>query len=115
MSKSLVVIGGGAAGFFTAINAKIKCPDLKIIILEATGRLLTKVKVSGGGRCNVTHNEFDPKKLVMNYPRGAKELLGAFYKFNPSHTIDWFKQRFCAHKKMEKGKIWHQLACRRHS
>ena len=93
MSKSLVIVGGGAAGFFAAINAKIKRPDLKVTVLEATGRLLTKVKVSGGGRCNVTHNEFDPKKLVSNYPRGAKELLGAFYKFNPANTIDWFKDR----------------------
>ena len=78
MSKSLVVIGGGAAGFFTALNAKIKRPDLKVTVLEATARLLTKVKISGGGRCNVTHDEFDPKKLVMNYPRGSKELLGVF-------------------------------------
>ena len=93
MKKSLIVVGGGAAGFFTAINSKLNNPELDITVLEATARLLTKVKISGGGRCNVTHNEFDPKKLIMNYPRGSKELLGAFYRFNPSHTIEWFRER----------------------
>ena len=106
MEKTLVIIGGGAAGFFTAINAKLKRPDLKVTVLEATARLLTKVKISGGGRCNVTHNEFDPKKLVNNYPRGAKELLGAFYQFNPSHTIDWFKQRGVELKVEKDGRMF---------
>lgn len=92
MSK-LVVIGAGAAGVFGAINAKINDPKLDVIILEGGRRPLTKVKISGGGRCNVTHNCFDPKKLVENYPRGRRELLGAFHRFQPKDTIAWFADR----------------------
>lgn len=88
-----VVIGGGAAGFFGAINAALAKPGLKVLLLEATPRVLSKVKVSGGGRCNVTHNCFEPKELVKFYPRGSKELLGAFHKFGPKETIQWFKDR----------------------
>ncbi len=85
-----LVIGGGAAGFFGAISAAESERDLKVLILEATPRVLSKVKVSGGGRCNVTHNCFDPKQLVRFYPRGQKELLGPFSKFGPKDTIKWF-------------------------
>ena len=88
-----LVIGGGAAGFFAAINAADHRPGLKVGLFEATPRVLSKVKVSGGGRCNVTHNCFDPKQLVRFYPRGAKELLGPFHKFGPKETIEWFKKR----------------------
>jgi len=91
--KRFIVIGGGAAGYFAAINAAAQHPDLKVIILEATGKVLQKVKVSGGGRCNVTHACFDPKELVTYYPRGQKELLGPFHQFMTGNTIDWFEKR----------------------
>lgn len=74
----IIVVGGGAAGFFTAINAAEMNPDAKIIILERGKTVLNKVRISGGGRCNVTHAEFLPKELSKNYPRGEKELLGRF-------------------------------------
>mgnify|MGYP005836838483 CR=1 FL=1 len=77
----IIIIGGGAAGFFTAINAAEANPNLKIAILERGKEVLTKVRISGGGRCNVTHAEFLPKELSKNYPRGEKELLGPFHKF----------------------------------
>ena len=83
----VIVIGGGAAGFFTAINAAIANSNLKIIILERGKEVLTKVKISGGGRCNVTHAEFIPKELTQNYPRGEKELLGPFHTFMTGDTI----------------------------
>lgn len=89
----VIIIGGGAAGFFTAINAAEKNPNLKIIILERGKEVLTKVKVSGGGRCNVTHAEFLPKELTQNYPRGEKELLGPFHTFMTGDTIEWFEKR----------------------
>mgnify|MGYP002735215400 CR=1 FL=1 len=89
----VIVIGGGAAGFFTAINAVDKNPDLKVIILERGKDVLNKVKISGGGRCNVTHAEFVPKELSENYPRGQKELLGPFHTFMTGDTIAWFQKR----------------------
>ncbi|OIO59815.1 MAG: aminoacetone oxidase family FAD-binding enzyme [Verrucomicrobia bacterium CG_4_10_14_3_um_filter_43_23] len=89
MSKQIVIIGGGAAGFFGAINAAQANPEAEITIIEKSPRLLTKVSISGGGRCNVTHNCFDPKVLVENYPRGRKELLGPFNRFQPRDMIKW--------------------------
>ena len=78
----VIVVGGGAGGFFTAISAAELSPrPIKIAIVEATRRPLTKVRISGGGRCNVTHNCFDPKELIKNYPRGGKSLLNGFFKF----------------------------------
>ena len=76
-----MIIGGGAAGFFTAINAKEMNPELDITILEKGKEVLQKVKISGGGRCNVTHACFEPKELVQFYPRGEKELLGTLHHF----------------------------------
>ena len=73
MSKNIVIIGGGAAGFFTAITAKEKNPDLDVLLLEKGKEVLQKVKISGGGRCNVTHACFVPSDLVQSYPRGKKE------------------------------------------
>lgn len=93
IKKILAVIGGGAAGFFAAITAAENNPDLKVIILEQGNEVLGKVKISGGGRCNVTHACFDVKELVKFYPRGHKELLGPFYRFNTEHTIQWFEYR----------------------
>ncbi len=86
-----LVIGGGAAGFFAALNCAEHSPGLTVGIFEATPRVLSKVKISGGGRCNVTHNCFDPRQLIRHYPRGSKELLGPFHKFGPQQTIAWFK------------------------
>jgi predicted Rossmann fold flavoprotein len=87
----LIVVGGGAAGVFAAIIAKERNAATRVAILEKTATLLAKVRVSGGGRCNVTHNQLDPKELVKNYPRGNKELLGPFHTFGPKETIKWFE------------------------
>ena len=76
-----VVIGGGAAGFFGAIACSERHPN--VIILEKSNQLLSKVRISGGGRCNVTHACFDPSLLIRNYPRGGKALLGPFHRFQP--------------------------------
>jgi len=86
----VMVIGGGAAGFFAAINAKEMNPNLHITILEKGKEVLQKVKISGGGRCNVTHACFEPKELVQFYPRGKKELLGPFHQFMTGDTFEWF-------------------------
>ena len=92
-NKSIIIIGGGAAGFFAAINAAELNPGAKVIILEKSNKLLTKVRVSGGGRCNVTNHCFEVNELVKNYPRGLKELKQVFSRFNVSDTIAWFKKR----------------------
>lgn len=102
----VIIIGGGAAGFFTAINAAENNPKLKIIILERGKEVLTKVKVSGGGRCNVTHAEFLPKELTQNYPRGEKELLGPFHTFMTGDTIAWFEKRGVELKIEEDGRMF---------
>lgn len=104
--KNIIIIGGGAAGFFAAINCAQKNPDYKVTILEKSSSVLNKVKISGGGRCNVTHACFDAKELAKHYPRGEKQLLGAFTKFNPSHTLDWFEQRGVEIKKEEDGRMF---------
>lgn len=91
--KRFVVIGGGAAGYFAAINAAETHPELEVIILEASPNVLQKVKVSGGGRCNVTNACFEPKELIAHYPRGQKELLGPFHQFRAGDTMQWFEDR----------------------
>lgn len=91
--QHLIVIGGGAAGFFTAINAAINNPQLSITILEKSNKLLSKVKISGGGRCNVTHHCFDIVELSKKYPRGASFLKKCLHQFNTADTIAWFKTR----------------------
>jgi predicted Rossmann fold flavoprotein len=92
-TKTVVVIGGGAAGFFCAINAARMNPQLKVIIVEKTSKLLSKVKVSGGGRCNVTHACFEISALVKRYPRGTNFLKKTFHQFNTSHCVQWFEER----------------------
>lgn len=93
MSKKLVVIGGGAAGFFCAVNAARMNPQLAVTIVEKSAKLLSKVKVSGGGRCNTTHACFDLPDLVKKYPRGAQFLKKAFHQFSTKDTIQWFEER----------------------
>ncbi|SDR82204.1 NAD(P)/FAD-dependent oxidoreductase [Christiangramia echinicola] len=102
----IIIVGGGAAGFFTAINAAENNPDLKILILERGKEVLTKVRVSGGGRCNVTHAEFIPAELVKKYPRGEKELRGPFHKFMTGDTIAWFEERGIELKTEEDGRMF---------
>lgn len=100
------VLGGGAAGIFAAITLKRLCPDDRVVVLEKTRQLLSKVKISGGGRCNVTHACFDPKKLISNYPRGSRELLGPFHRFQPKDMIAWFEERGVELKVEEDGRMF---------
>ena len=89
----LVVVGGGAAGYFAAIRLAELGAGRRVILLEATQKVLTKVRISGGGRCNVTHHCFDPGTLTANYPRGARELRSCFTRFQPRDTVAWFTAR----------------------
>jgi predicted Rossmann fold flavoprotein len=102
----IVVIGGGAGGYFAALTAKKLNPTAEILVLEKSAKVLNKVRISGGGRCNVTHGCFDPKMLIKNYPRGSKELLGAFSRFQPLDTIDWFKKRGVILKQEDDNRIF---------
>lgn len=104
--KRAVIIGGGAAGIFAAICCKEKHPEHDVVVLEKTNQLLSKVRISGGGRCNVTHASFDPQELVKNYPRGSKELLGPFHRFGPTDTIAWFKAHGVTLKTEEDGRMF---------
>ncbi|MEM9540379.1 MAG: NAD(P)/FAD-dependent oxidoreductase [Cyanobacteria bacterium P01_E01_bin.42] len=103
---TIAVIGGGAAGFFGAVTAARSHSHARILILEAGKQPLAKVRISGGGRCNVTHNCFDPALLVKNYPRGNKALLGAFSRFQPRETIAWFESRGVGLKTEADGRIF---------
>jgi len=102
----VLIVGGGAAGFFAAINTAILNPNLKIAILERGSNVLSKVKISGGGRCNLTHAEFSPQELVLNYPRGEKELQGPFHTFMTGDTISWFEERGVRLKIEEDGRVF---------
>jgi predicted Rossmann fold flavoprotein len=93
MAKQLIIIGGGASGVFCAVNAARIDPSLKVLVLEKSNKLLSKVKVSGGGRCNVTHACFDIPELIKKYPRGGQFLKKTFHKFFTSDTIQWFEER----------------------
>ncbi len=106
MSQTIIIIGGGAAGFFTAIRAAECDPDAQVIILEKSKDVLGKVKVSGGGRCNLTHACFIPRELSKFYPRGEKELLGPFNRFACGDTIDWFEKRGVTTKIEEDGRMF---------
>ncbi|REJ84823.1 MAG: NAD(P)/FAD-dependent oxidoreductase [Bacteroidetes bacterium] len=104
--RKIVVIGGGAAGFFGAIECASVSKDTEVLLLEKSARLLSKVRVSGGGRCNVSNSCFDPQSLVYNYPRGMKELLGPFYSFGPAETMQWFESRGVMLKTEADGRIF---------
>ena len=93
MHQKVIIIGGGAAGFFAAITIAETNPNLEVIILEKGKNVLQKVKISGGGRCNVTHACFTPNELIDYYPRGKKELLGPFHRFMTGDTMEWFENR----------------------
>ena len=92
MHFDLIVIGGGAAGFFTAITCAEQSSK-SVLIIEKTSKLLHKVKISGGGRCNVTHACFEPRELSTNYPRGEKSLIGPLHRFGAADTVEWFESR----------------------
>ena len=102
----ILIVGGGAAGFFAAINTATQNPNLKIAILERGTNVLSKVKISGGGRCNVTHAEFIPDELVLNYPRGEKELRGPFHNYMTGDTMQWFEERGVPLKIEDDGRVF---------
>ena len=102
----IIIVGGGAAGFFTAINIVEKNPNLKVAILERGQEVLTKVRISGGGRCNVTHACFVPNDLVKFYPRGEKELRGPFHQFCSGDTIEWFSNHGVELKIEDDGRMF---------
>ena len=91
--KCIVIAGGGAAGYFAAIACAEAAPALEVLLYEAAPQPLAKVRISGGGRCNVTHACFEPRELARGYPRGARELLGPLTRFGPSETVAWFAAR----------------------
>ena len=91
--KHIVIIGGGASGFFAAINVAYNFPGAQVTIIEKSNKVLSKVRVSGGGRCNVTHHCFDNAELIKNYPRGSRELQQVFAQFSVTDTIGWFEKR----------------------
>jgi predicted Rossmann fold flavoprotein len=106
LTQQIVIIGGGASGFFSAINIALQQKQANITILEKTNKLLSKVKVSGGGRCNVTHHCLDNNELITNYPRGNKELKQIFTQFNVEDTINWFKANGLDLKIEEDGRMF---------
>ena len=106
LQKQLIVIGGGAAGFFCAVNAARLNPALKVILAEKTTKLLSKVKISGGGRCNVTHACFDIGDMSKKYPRGGNFVKKTFHQFFTTDTIQWFEERGVKLKAEEDGRMF---------
>lgn len=106
MKKTLVVAGGGAAGFFCALTASRLNPQLRVILVEKTGKLLSKVKVSGGGRCNVTHACFSIPDMIKKYPRGAQFVKKTFHQFFTTDTIQWFEERGVPLKTEDDGRMF---------
>jgi predicted Rossmann fold flavoprotein len=104
--RDLIIVGGGAAGIFSALIAKENFPHISVLVLEKNNVLLSKVRISGGGRCNVTHACFDPYTLAQNYPRGHRELIGPFHQFQPRNTIEWFEARDVILKEEADGRMF---------
>lgn len=105
MFVDLIVVGGGAAGFFAAITCA-EHSSKSVLILEKTSQLLQKVKISGGGRCNVTHDCFEPRELSRNYPRGEKSLIGPLHRFGAADTVEWFTGRGVTLKTEADGRMF---------
>ena len=106
MTYDVIIAGGGAAGFFAAIQIARQDPSLHLVILEKGKEVLSKVRISGGGRCNVTHAEFVPNELAKNYPRGERELRGPFHTFCSGDTVDFFEKRGVPLKVEEDGRMF---------
>ena len=105
-TRHIAVVGGGAAGFFAALTAAEAAPGARVTLYERSRQFLAKVKISGGGRCNVTHHCHDPNELATHYPRGARELRAAFHRWHPGDTIDWFNRRGVALKTEADGRMF---------
>ncbi len=106
MNLRIVVVGGGAAGFFAAIACAEAAPNDEIVLLESGRQFLTKVRISGGGRCNVTHACFEPRALAGRYPRGGRALIAPFHRFQPRDTIEWFAARGVTLKTESDGRVF---------
>jgi len=102
----IAIVGGGAAGFFTAIAAARANADCKVSLFERSSQFLSKVRISGGGRCNVTHALFDPRMFTTRYPRGARELIAPFHRFSADDTVAWFEARGIRLKREEDGRMF---------
>ncbi len=102
----ILIVGGGASGYFAALQAAESIPGHQIHIVEKGSQVLTKVRISGGGRCNVTHACFEPRELASHYPRGQKELLGPFHQWQSSDTVSWFMDRGIALKTEPDGRMF---------
>src|SRR2546423_4601886 len=105
-SRRVIVVGGGAAGFFAAITCAEAAPGTEVTLLEKGPHLLSKVRISGGGRCNVTHACFDARELAARFPRGGKALIGPFQRFQAKDTVEWFEARDVKLKKEEDGRMF---------
>jgi predicted Rossmann fold flavoprotein len=105
-SPRITVVGGGAAGFFAAITCAEARPEARVAVLERGPQFLAKVRISGGGRCNVTHACFDPDELATRYPRGERELRRLFHRFQPADAVEWFESRGVALKTQEDGRMF---------
>lgn len=106
MEQTIAIVGAGAAGYFAALRLAELRPDLRVVMLEKGLHPLAKVKISGGGRCNVTHACFEPRQLIEHYPRGRKELLGPFHKFQPADVFEWFEKRQVHLKTEDDGRVF---------
>lgn len=106
MQQTVVIVGAGAGGYFAALRLAALRPDLRILLIEKSAHPLGKVKISGGGRCNVTHACFEPRQLIQFYPRGSKELLGPFHRFQPADVFEWFEKRMVPLKTEDDGRVF---------
>src|SRR5881394_2467277 len=105
-SQRVIVVGGGAAGIFAAVRCAEAAAQAAVTVLEKGSRFLSKVRISGGGRCNVTHHCFDPRELAARFPRGAQELIGPFERFQARDTVQWFESRGVKLKTEKDGRIF---------
>lgn len=106
MTRRVIIVGGGAAGFFGAITCAEASTDVEVLLLEKGQHFLSKVRISGGGRCNVTHACFDPRELTSRYPRGERALIAPFHRFQARNTVDWFAKRGVRLKREPDGRMF---------